>query len=314
MQRRYDSDALKRDSMMSDLRYLLGLALFAAAVAVAISFASPARAACVIVGSGTQTSLQTGDTATCTGAANTEVVTNNGESDVAINVGDGAPTSFTGGLNTAVGLDTASNSTVTVFDQATISANAGGIGLSGGGNNTITVNAGASISTALIGSAAINLTGGSSNNIITIGGTLGDLSAGADGVSISGGGTGNQITVLSSGILQNGDGNAFDFNTAAGGNTINNAGTLSVTVNGHGIYGSTGDDTVFNSGTISTAGTTAINLRDGADTLTLLAGSSITGIVEAGAGVDTLGFGGGVDSSFNIATFGAGLKYRDFRA
>lgn len=289
------------------------LVAIGAAVALLPFLLETANATCTITGSGTQTTLQSGDTATCTGAGNTPVVTNNGGSNVTVNVGDGTTvTTLNGGASAGVGFDTTSNSTITIFNQAAITSDNTGILIFGGSNNILNVNAGATISTTTLGSAGISLDGSSSDNTINIGGTVGDLTAGTRGVDILGG-TGNTVNILSGGIVQSGGSNAINLSGAGFGNIITNQGTISSTTN-TAIFGSTNQDVIVNIGTITTGGTTAVDLGGGADVFQLRAGSSITGRVLGGTGTDTLSLGGLTDSSFDLSTFGAAAQFREFEA
>ncbi|MBR0957277.1 autotransporter domain-containing protein [Bradyrhizobium japonicum] len=268
----------------------------------------------MITGSGTQTALQSGDSITCTGAGNTRVKTAAGVSGVTANIGDGTATSLNEPTFAGINFEAASNGAIRVFDNASItSANSDGIGLtSGSNNNTITIDAGATVVSSPPGSVALGLAN-SSNNIVVIGGTVGSVAPGTSGIGIGAGSANNQVTILSGGVVQASTVGAIDLSGAGGGNTINNAGTIS-SASGSAILGSASQDTVINSGTIMTSASTAMDLKDGSDVLELRAGSSITGWVQGGNGLDTLRFGGTANSTFDLGTFGAANQFREFEA
>nr|WP_246250510.1 autotransporter outer membrane beta-barrel domain-containing protein [Bradyrhizobium cajani] len=274
-------------------------------------FAAPAEAACVITGSGTQTALQSGDSITCTGAANTLVKTAPVVSGVTVNIGDGTLTSLNDPTFAGVVFEAASNSAIRVFDNASImSVNSDGITVTGGGNNTITVDAGAAVGSSAIGGAGLGLAN-SNNNIVEIAGTVGSAAPIAIGISIGAGAANNQVNILSGGFVHAGNVAAVDLSGAADGNIINNAGTIS-SASGTAIIGSASQDIVINTGTIQTSGSTAVDLKDGNDVFELRSGSSITGWVLGGNGTDTLRFGGTANGVFNLDTFGAGNQFREF--
>ncbi|UPT88970.1 autotransporter domain-containing protein [Bradyrhizobium barranii subsp. apii] len=277
-------------------------------------FIMPAEAACVITGAGSQTALQSGDSITCIGMGNTLVRTASGVSGVTVNVGDGSPTSLNDPALAGIVFDTTSNSAIKVLGNASVApANSDGIIVSGGGNNTITVDAGAAIGSPTVGTTALGLAG-SNNNIVLIGGTVGSGAAGTAGIGIFGGSAGNQVNILSSGIVQGNGPAAIDLNGAASGNTINNAGTIS-NASGTAIFGSNNQDTIINSGAISSNGVSiAVDLKDGNDVFELRAGSNITGWVVGGNGADTLRLGGTANAAFDLSTFGASNQFREFEA
>ncbi|WFU26482.1 autotransporter domain-containing protein [Bradyrhizobium sp. CB1717] len=276
-------------------------------------FAAPAEAACAITGSGTQLGLQSGDFVTCTGAGNTAVQTNPAVSGVTVNIGDGAATTLDGAASPGIAFDTASNSVINIFNSAAITSANSGIALSGGSNNTVTVEAGATVGTTSLGSIAVVVDGSSNNNVI-IGGTAGNLTSGTTGLGITNAAGNNQVSILSGGVVQANNNNAVNLNGAGDGNVINNAGTISSASN-YAIFGSASQDTVINSGTISgNFANRAVDLKDGNDVFELRAGSNITGWVLGGNGTDTLRFGGTADSTFDLSTYGAAKQFRQFEA
>ncbi|CAN7510290.1 autotransporter domain-containing protein [Bradyrhizobium sp. LjRoot220] len=269
----------------------------------------PARAACTVAGTGTIGALDSNDVATCTGLGNTDNINATGKTNVTVDIGTGGtPASLMPAAFTAVRLANTSSSQVNVNDQGTIQhANSDGVLItSGSANNTITIAAGGLVTVTSVGSVAVGVVD-SNNNTVNIGGTAFANAVSAQGVVVVGTSTSNSINVLAGGSVIGFDGIFFN----AGGNTINNSGTISGTV-AAGITGSTGVDTVFNSGTITGGGGTAINLSGGADSLTLAPGSAITGLVFGGTGTDTLGFGGTGSATFNLGNLGAGLQYDEF--
>lgn len=290
--------------------------LFVAAgmIAVLAWFAGPATAACVIVGSGTQTSLQSGDAVACTGAGNTFVQTTAGQTGVTVDIGDGTTaTTLDGGASVGVLFASTSNGTITVFDQAEITSDNTGIVVSGGAGNVVNVSSGATLSTTSLGSTALSLDG-SNGNVVNIGGTIGDLTAGTRALDISSGAANNLANILSGGLVQGSNAVAVNLIGAGDGNIIYNAGTISSTTN-LAIQGSSNDDVVVNEGTLSgNYFNRAVDMGDGADVFQLRDGSSITGWVIGGAGTDTLSFGGNSDSAFDLSNFGSSAQFREFEA
>ncbi|MBR1281187.1 autotransporter domain-containing protein [Bradyrhizobium sp. AUGA SZCCT0177] len=270
----------------------------------------PAHAACTVAGTGAIGALDSGDVATCTGLGNTDNINAMGRTNVTVNIGTGgAPASLTpAAAFSAVVFSNTSSSQVNVNDQGTIqhAGSSGILILNGSASNTISIAAGGLVATTSIGGPAIGVLD-SSNNTINVGGTVFGNAISAQGAYVGGTSTSNSINVLAGGSVIGFDGIFL----SAGGNTINNAGTISGTV-AVGITGSTGIDTVFNSGTITGGGSTAINLSGGADSLTLAPGSAITGLVFGGTGTDTLGFGGNGSATFNLGNLGTGLQYDEF--
>ena len=268
----------------------------------------PAHAACTVVGTGTIGALDSGDVATCTGVGNTDLVDATGKSDVTVNIGTGAAAaSLTTALHTIV-LDGTSSSQVNVREQATVeSTTFNAIVLTGSANNnTVSVATGGLVTTTSNATPAIVLFN-SSNNTINIGGTVFGNALGAKGINVGGTSASNVFNILAGGSVLGSQGITF----TAGGNVINNAGTISGSTD-TGITGSTGVDTVFNSGVVTGGGGTAINLNGGADALTLVPGSTITGKALGGTGIDTLGFDGTGSATFNLGNLGAGLQYDEF--
>ena len=93
----------------------------------------------------------------------------------------------------------------------------------------------------------------------------------------------------------------------------------SVGVGGVEVIGS--DMTIINSGTITggfngdgTIRANAITFLSGVNTLTLHAGSAITGNVVAFSANDTLALGGTADSTFDVSQIGASAQYQNFGA
>lgn len=293
---------------------LLSTAISALAAGTALPwFTTPAVAACT--GSGSQTSLQSGDSITCTGVGNTQVKTAPVVSGVTVNIGDGTATSVNDPAFASVVFEAASNGAINVSGNASIaSANSDGIALvNGSNNNAITIDAGAVVGASAVGATGLVLSN-SSNNIVVVGGTVGSLAPITNGIGIGAGAMNNQVNILSGGLVFAGSGPAIDLNGAAGGNTINNAGTVS-SVSNYAILGSASQDTIISSGTISgNFANRAVDLKDGSDVFELRAGSNITGRVLGGNGTDTLRLGGTANSTFDLDTFGAGLQFQEFEA
>ncbi|MCS3932705.1 outer membrane autotransporter protein [Bradyrhizobium elkanii] len=185
-----------------------------------------------------------------------------------------------------------------------------GIDVTGGSNNTITIDAGAVVGSTAFPSAGLALAN-SSNNVVNISGTVGSVALGAIGISIGAGAASNQVNILSSGFVKSGNVAAIDLSGAADGNVINNAGTIS-SASGTAIIGSNNQDTVINVGTIQTSASTAVDLKDGNDVFELRAGSNVMGYVKAGNGTDTLRLGGTANNTFDLATFGFSSQFQEF--
>lgn len=292
--------------------FLLSTAIGAVAAGSALPWlATPAEAACVVTGSGAQAALQSGDSITCTGAGNTQVKTAPVVSGVTVNIGDGTATSLNDPTFASIVFQAASNSAIRVFDNASImSTTNDGIDVTGGSNNTITIDAGAVVGSTAFPSAGLALAN-SSNNVVNISGTVGSVALGAIGISIGAGAASNQVNILSSGFVKSGNVAAIDLSGAADGNVINNAGTIS-SASGTAIIGSNNQDTVINVGTIQTSASTAVDLKDGNDVFELRAGSNVMGYVKAGNGTDTLRLGGTANNTFDLATFGFSSQFQEF--
>lgn len=276
-------------------------------------FITPAQAVCVVTGSGTLTTLQSGDSITCVGN-NTQIKTAPVVNNVTINIGDGTTaTTVSDPTFASVLLQAASNSAIRVFGNASVmSTSSDGIAVTGGTNNTITIDAGAVVGSTAFPSTSLGLAN-SSNNLVVIGGTVGSAAPAAIGIGIGAGAAGNQVNILSSGLVQAGNVAAIDLNSAGNGNVINNAGVISSVSTA--ILGSINQDTVINSGAITSSGvSTAVDLKDGSDVFELRAGSNITGRVLGGNGTDTLRLGGTVNAAFDLNTFGVSGQFREFEA
>lgn len=292
---------------------LLSTAISALAIGTALPWlTAPAAAACVVTGSGSQTSLQSGDSITCTGAGNTQVKTAPAVSGVTVNIGDGTATSVNDPAFASVVFEGASNGAINVSGNASItSANSDGITVvNGSNNNTVTIDAGAVVWSSAVGTVGLALSN-SSNNVVVIGGTVGSAAPLTSGIGIGAGAASNQVNILSSGLVLAGNGSTIDLSGAGGGNIINNAGTIS-SASGSAILGSANQDIVINAGTMQTSASTAVDLKDGHDILELRAGSNIMGFVKAGTGNDTLRFGGTANSTFDLATFGSSSQFQEF--
>lgn len=266
----------------------------------------------MITGSGSQTTLQSGASITCTGAGNTQVKTAPVVSGVTVNIGDGTASSLSDPAFAGINFEAASNGAINVSANASVtSANSDGIALvTGSNNNVVTIDAGAVVGSSAVGTTGLALSN-SSNNVVVIGGTVGSVAPLTSGIGIGNGSANNQVNILSGGIVQASTVGAIDLSSAGGGNIINNAGTIS-SASGSAILGSSNQDIVINAGTIQTGASTAVDLKDGNDILELRAGSNVMGYVKAGNGLDTLRLGGTVNSTFDLAKFGFSSQLQEF--
>ena len=142
----------------------------------------------------------------------------------------------------------------------------------------------------------------------TVGGNGGD---GGTGVSLAAG-----SALVNTGTITGGDGGSAGLFT---GQANPNAAYGVAGAGGVGVVGA--GVTIINSGAISGGlsgdGVTranAITFTGGVNTLTLGAGSAITGNVLAFSSADTLALGGSSDASFNLSQIGASAQYQGFGA
>jgi autotransporter-associated beta strand protein len=177
--------------------------------------------------------------------------------------------------------------------------NAGNGGVGGGGVQFTASNAALFNSGAIAGGSGGN--GGSSQY-----GFAGNGGDGGVGVEFTGSNSG--ATLTNSGTIMGGQGGT----PATGGAPNGTAGAGGAGIVGAGL-------TVINSGSIAGGldgdGVTradAIDFTGGTNSLTLLAGSTITGNVHAYSAADTLVLGGRTNSSFDVSEIGATAQYEGF--
>jgi type V secretory pathway adhesin AidA len=150
-------------------------------------------------------------------------------------------------------------------------------------NNTL-INTG-NVSTSGSNARAASILGGSST--INNSGTLSTTGTAATAAYLQG----NADRLINSGtIVASGSGSfAVDSNTVGSSFTasIQNTGSITST-NGTAIRTLNGNTTIINAGTITGGGGTAISMGNGNDSLVLQTGSAINGLVDGGAGTNTL--------------------------
>ena len=163
-------------------------------------------------------------------------------------------------------------------------------------NNAVIINDG-SITTSGDASIAVRTF---NNGMITNTGTIASTGAGSDGVSIIGDGT-----VTNSGTVSSTAGTAVEASAAL---TLNNQ--AGATVSGdQGVATGSGASTIANFGTITGTGGTAVAFGDGDDQFQQWQTGVTNGVVDGGAGTDTLVFGNnGMDAvTLDLTTISAGF-------
>jgi len=151
---------------------------------------------------------------------------------------------------------------------------------------------------------------GAGSTVTNAGDILGDVYDKADkqaGVHLPYGG---KVDNLSTGRIR-----AYSYGVwAAAGSTVNNDGLIQ---SAHGpaidlTESGSGNSVVTNGGTLVGGGGTAIRFGSADNTLVLRGGSSITGIVDGGAGSNTLVLTGDTPGIFDVAALGPDAQYRGF--
>ncbi|WP_206243896.1 autotransporter outer membrane beta-barrel domain-containing protein [Novosphingobium terrae] len=204
----------------------------------------------------------------------------------------------------------------TILGAADPSGSQGMNGITVGGGvsvvNNASITAGAGASGTNYGVGALVSNGSLTNNGTITGGSAGNATTGGVGVAL----TVNGGTLINNGTIQGGAGSTGGVAVSTSGTTIiTNSGTIKGGNGAAAITGSATNITITNSGTISAdPGSTAIDLSSATGaTLTLQAGSSITGNVVASTAtnaVKNLVLGGATDASFDTTLIGS--QYKNF--
>ena len=151
---------------------------------------------------------------------------------------------------------------------------------------------------------------GAGSTVTNAGDILGDVYDKADnqaGVHLPYGG---KVDNLSTGRIR-----AYSYGVwGAAGSTVNNDGLIQ---SAHGAAidlteSGAGNSVVTNGGTLIGGGGTAVRFGGGDDTLVLRGGSSITGVVDGGAGSNALVLTGDTPGTFDVAALGPAAQYRGF--
>jgi uncharacterized protein with beta-barrel porin domain len=187
-----------------------------------------------------------------------------------------------------------STGAVTLTNTDTGSITGGSTGIAAGTSITVT-NSGLISGTADVGLIGTTVTVTNSASGSIIGGLVG-VAASVGSANV------NNYGLISSG------------NTGISGNTsvivTNNAGGRISSVN-TAIAAGAGGSSVFNAGSIISTGGAAISFTGAGNTLTLAAGSAITGNV-LGGGTDTFQLGGSSAATFDASQLGPAAQYRGF--
>ncbi len=155
-----------------------------------------------------------------------------------------------------------------------------------GADETCTVEEGGEITTA---GDAVNGTGG--GHTVTINGGITTTSDNAEGVRVDG--NGSTVVVGSTGTIKTNGDSAFGLHALGNNNTLINRGTIKVEgSNADGIQIDGDNNTIINSGLIQASGPSSYSIdidtnnTNQKNTLTLLPGSRLIGVVELSTGID----------------------------
>src|SRR5688572_10153164 len=217
-------------------------------------------------------------TVTCSGSVTTGIDAQ-GSTNVTINFEDGTVMSTGGGFLYAIGLG--EDSSLNLYGSASVTSIFYAAFAVGNGS-TITLNDSSSITTTgVYGDTAAIFAEGDTRLLLNDASSINSVL----GIGIVLSGSGGEI-VVSADSRVTARGAAIVF---YGANLLVNYGTLdseAITVTGSDDSGQS--DVIRNYGAIVTTGSSAIDLRAGDDTLSLGTGSSITGSINGGWGVDDL--------------------------
>ncbi|MCG7392283.1 autotransporter domain-containing protein [Microvirga sp. ACRRW] len=284
-----------------------------------------------VVGVGNETSLTNNGTLSSSGASldamevlgDRNTITNNGSISTAGSsasalhaLGNSNTLLNTGRIDTttgsaALGLFAEGNENRLTNSGTVVTGGNGSEGLSVYGNGNTLTNAG---DIATSGAVANGIRAYGNNNAILNTGIVTTSGVEGRGIKVDAG-TGNSI--VNRGTIDTSGERAYGVWVAskAGETTtiVNESAGIIRAWNDKAIQSGAGNESIQNFGVLSTSsGGVAIELGAGNDALLIGSTSRITGVVDAGADMDTFTLGGAIDASFDAALIGDGAQYRNF--